>query len=221
MDCLEGFRRIFNSDYFKFHQKEILTNFINATSTGQLTSKIWLIETLKTLNLQPLGIGFLCAGWYGLLAFFLLREKSLCFNRIFLFEKDPLSVKVAEDLNRKSVKDNWQFKATLKNILYIDYSNETFNTLKANGETQILTFNPDTIINTSCEHIKDFDLWWTKIPQGKLVILQSNNYKEISDHVNCVSSLEEFKKQAPMNCIHYEGILDLKTYKRFMLIGCK
>ena len=35
---------------------------------------------------------------------------------------------------------------------------------------------PNTIINTSCEHIVNFDEWYRKIPAGKLVILQSNDY---------------------------------------------
>ena len=197
LDCFEGIRRVFNSDYFKAHQEEILKNFIDSSSFGQLQSKIWLVETLKKINLQPLGTGFLCAGWYGLLAFFLLREKSLSFSRIFLFETDPLSVKVSEDFNRKFVKDGWRFKATVKNILNVDYSKGTFKTLKDTGETQVLAFPPDTIINTSCEHIENFDLWWSRIPLGKIVVLQSNDYKGIADHVNCVSSLEDFKKTGP------------------------
>ena len=139
---------------------------------------------------------------------------------MFNFEKDFLSVQISEDLNRKFVKDNWKFKATLKDILELNYQQAQFDTLKANGKAQTLIVSPDTIINTSCEHIHSFSKWWKKLPPKKLIILQSNNFFQHEDHVNCVSSLEQFKKQAPMDRL-YEGELDLKTYKRFMLIGQK
>lgn len=220
-DCLEGLRRVFDSNYFESHSEEIIKNFIHSTSSGQIKSKIWLVEALKATEIPFFGTVFLCAGWYGFLAFFLLMEKKLSIDQIFLFEKDPLSVKVSEDVNRRFVKENWRFKATLKDILDIDYETETFSTLKASGKSQALTASPDAIINTSCEHMENFDLWWSRIPPGKLVILQSNNYKEPEDHVNCVSSLEEFKKQTQISHFFYEGALDLEIYKRFMLIGYK
>jgi hypothetical protein len=84
-----------------------------------------------------------------------------------------------------------------------------------------ITDSPDTIINTSCEHIANFEEWYAKIPNGKLVVLQSNNYYEIEEHVNCVGSIEEFAVKAPMNNILYSGELELTKYKRFMSIGFK
>ena len=60
-----------------------------------------------------------------------------------------------------------------------------------------------------------------KIPKDKLVILQSNNYFEIKEHVNCSSSLKEFSKSAPMQKTLYEGELDLGKYTRYMKIGHK
>ena len=80
---------------------------------------------------------------------------------------------------------------------------------------------PDTIINTSCEHIEKFTEWFNAIPRDKLVVLQSNNYFEIDDHINCVKNITEFKQQAPLSNIIYEGELELEKYTRFMLIGYK
>ena len=34
----------------------------------------------------------------------------------------------------------------------------------------------DLVINTSCEHLPDFDRWWKRIPAGQQVVLQSNDY---------------------------------------------
>jgi len=78
----------------------------------------------------------------------------------------------------------------------------------------------DTVINTSCEHVENFSNWYDKVPQGRLVVLQSNNYFEHDEHINCVDSLEEFKKQCPMDIV-FSGELELPLYKRFMLIGYK
>ena len=69
---------------------------------------------------------------------------------------------------------------------YITYSNQYagnrhFTTMRNNG-TPVATWDPgdpDTIINTSCEHIRNFNSWYNAIPQGKLLILQSNNFFKI------------------------------------------
>ena len=55
----------------------------------------------------------------------------------------------------------------------------------------------------------------------KIVILQTNDYFEISDHVNCSHNLEEFELATPMGKCLYSGEIDLGKYKRFMRIGIK
>lgn len=220
LSYIGGIRRILKSKYFSLNQNKILKGIEKMSSFGQLKSKLWLKNVLKEKKLFQLKTIFLCAGWYGMLPFFLLHDKKFFIHRLFNFEKDPLSVKVSEDLNRQFVQDNWIFKAVLQDILELDYTQAEFNTLKANGEIQHLIVFPDTIINTSCEHIKDFSVWWNKLPKKKLIILQSNDFFQHEEHSNCVSSLEAFKKQAPMDFL-YAGELDLDEYKRFMLIGYK
>ena len=217
VECL---RRVLKAKHFPENKNKIINNIERLTSFGQLESKIWLIKTLKEKNLLNLGTVFVCAGWYALLPFFLLKDKDFLIKQIFNFDIDPLSVLTSEDLNRESVKNNWKFKAVLKDILDLNYQIAQFNTLKANGELQNLSISPDTIINTACEHISNFSCWWKLLPTGKLIILQSNNFFESEDHSNCVKSLKEFKKQAPLSLI-YEGELHLEKYTRFMLIGYK
>jgi len=217
---IESIYKISQAKYFIPNQSEIIKNIESFSSFGQLKSKIWLISVLKEKSFFNLGNVFLCAGWYGVLPFLLLNDKKFSIYRMFNFEKDFLSVQISEDLNRQFVKNNWKFKATLKDILELNYQQAQFDTLKSNGEVQTLVVSPDTIINTSCEHIRHFSKWWDKLPPDKLIILQSNNFFQHQDHVNCISSLEQLKKQAPMNLL-YEGELDLKKYKRFMLIGRK
>ena len=217
---IEGLIRVLKSDYFSKNSADLVKSLSDAFSSGQLKSKLWLIQKLKDHNLTSLGCVFSCAGWYGVLPFLFLTDRRFSITRCFLFEKDPLSVKIAEDINRCFVTKNWAFKAVLQDIQDLDYSMACFQTLRANGTAVELQAVPDTIINTACEHIANFDVWWSKIPQGKLIILQNNDYFSLPDHINCVSSIEEFKKQADMDFL-YEGTLNLDSYRRFLLIGRK
>ena len=93
--------------------------------------------------------------------------------------------------------------------------------LKKDGDFERLWDIPNTIINTSCEHIDNFETWYEKIPSGKLVVLQCNDYDEIEEHVNTHENIESFAQQTPMETELYSGEIDLGKYKRFMRIGFK
>ena len=168
-------------------------------SRGQLESKLWLVNELEKLDVD-LGTVFLCAGWYATLAT-MLFESDIKVNKIRSFDIDPNVWKVAEVFNKPWVTNNWTFKASTKDILDINFKNDNYFTERSNGTTCELNDTPDTIINTSCEHIENFAEWYDKIPDSKLVVLQSNNFYEVEEHVNCVGSVEEFAANAPMQNI--------------------
>ena len=186
-------------------------------SRGQLHSKLWLVDELIKTN-ENLGTVFLCAGWYGTLAV-MLFESGLKIEKIRSFDIDPGCAPIAEIFNKKWVMQDWKFKASTANIHNIDWKSHTYDTLRSNGSVCSLTDYPDTIINTSCEHIENFEEWFKSIPTGKLIVLQSNNYFEIKEHVNCSTSLEDFSSSCPMTVTVFEGEIDLFKYKRFMKIG--
>ena len=188
-------------------------------SRGQLKSKLWLVEELSKLN-QSLGTVYLCAGWYSTLAT-MLFESNMQVDKIRSFDIDESCVSIAETMNKPWVLDKWKFKATTKDIHDINFNMHSYVTKNSKGEESEVVESPDTIINTSCEHIKNFDEWYNKIPKNKLVILQSNNYFEIEDHINCSKSLDEFSDSAPMTNVLYEGYLDLDKYLRYMKIGIR
>ena len=96
--------------------------------------------------------------------------------------------------NKDLVLDDWKSKATTQDIHDINYNTNRYNTVKSNGETEQPKDSPDTIINTSCEHIENFARWYAKQSTGKLVILQSNNYFDIPEHVNCVHDITRLNK---------------------------
>lgn len=192
-------------------------------SRGQLQSKKWLVDELKKIDIKldlDLGTVFLCAGWYGTLAT-MLFENNFNIKSIRSFDIDESCREIAEIFNKLWVMKDWKFKASTSDIHDINYSTHVYNVYRSNGSLCELTDSPDTIINTSCEHILNFDKWFEKIPQGKLLILQSNNYFEIEEHVNCVKDNQHFEQMAPLSKTLYSGELFLEKYSRFMRIGIK
>jgi hypothetical protein len=75
------------------------------------------------------------------------------------------------------------------------------------------------LINTSCEHMDN--TWFENIPNGTLVVLQTNDYFSNPQHVNCCKDLQAAMEKYPMNTFLYAGELDTYLYNRFMLIGIK
>ena len=193
---------------------------IDCISRGQLESKKWLVDELKNIDNLVLGKVCLCAGWYATVVP-LLVEADIEFDLIRSFDLDPSVWKIAEAFNKDLLIDGWKFKAQTADINELDFSVTRFETERDDGTFQPLKERFNTIVNTSCEHIEGFDSWYNKIPASKLVILQSNNYFEIDEHVNCSESLEAFAKQTPMSQVLYQGELELEKYTRYMRIGYK
>lgn len=188
-------------------------------SRGQLQSKLWLITELKKIK-PKLGTVYLCAGWYATLAT-MLFEAGLSIDKMRSFDIDPSCVDIAEVFNKPWFTDQWRFKSITQDIMDIDYNEHTWQywSNANNRMSYPITDAPDTIINTSCEHLLDFAGWYDKIPKGKLIIIQANDYHEVEEHVNTYNTLAEFSESAPMTTTLYEGELKLPKYTRFMKIG--
>jgi hypothetical protein len=198
----------------KFPESE--SALVDAYSLGQLKSKLWLIENLP----DDMGDVFIVAGWYGTLASLMFDRCRDKFEKIRNFDIDESCAPIADNLNRPWVMDGWQFKASTMDIHDMKYPT-TYTTYRANGTSIDITEMPNTIINTSCEHIHNFDDWYESIPKGTLLVLQSNNYFDLPEHVNCSENLDLFNKSIHMPEVLYLGELSLSKYKRFMKIGYK
>ncbi len=201
----------------RFESEQPSVSLNDAFSRGQLFSKKWIVNKIKDMDL---GTIVLCAGWHGSLIHLFARE-NIKFKQCFSFDINSKFIETSELLNKDLVLDNWKFKATHADILELDYNPVVFKTVKADGTDEVISVTPDTIINTSCDHIKNYDIWYNKLPKDKLLILQNNNYFEEEEHVNSVKDLDTFKEASPMSNIVFEGTLNLGMYKRFMLIGYK
>lgn len=192
-------------------------------SMGQLESKEWLIEVLDDIRKQEtlhFGTIYILCGWYGILAaMFFLKFEMI--PKIRSFDLDPNCEKIADQINKKYSSHNWRFKAVTQNIFDINFDKHTWQcwSNKNNRMSYPIEDIPDTIINTSCEHT-DYT-WFRKVPKGKLVILQSNDFVGGRDHINCMVDLDEFKQLYSMSEIYYAGRMRMEKYNRFMLIGRK
>ena len=215
---MDGVARYLESPFLTDLVKTLVTftnarnvDFADAMGKNQIASKKWLIEELCKATSGRFGQVYLLGGWYGLLAAMLLHDDRPQIDTVTSIDLDPTCEDVARSLNRTHVADG-KFEAITADICTIDY-----RPLRSNGSGSAESL----VINTSCEHLPDFDGWYRRIPAGMLQVLQSNNLFDDPEHVNCVPDLDALRRQAPMSETLFAGELKLNRYSRFMLIGRK
>ena len=169
---------------------------------GQLQSKTWLIELLERKSRIANAKVVIFGGWNGVLASMLFNS-DIGIKNITSVDIDPVCEEIARTMNKRQEMEG-KFIAVTQDMCDFQYEQD-----------------PDIVINTSCEHItnEQYKKWLQNIPRGCKIVLQSNDYDELDEHINCVSSLDKFKKASGLNDIITEDELQLEKYKRFMLIG--
>ena len=200
-----------------------LVDVLNSLGERQQLSKDWLVEKLNAykhpfrnkMKSDSLSIIILCS-WYGLLAYKLIEKFNLKkINRIHCVDYDPKVKRIANRLFRKIDNEN------LKNGVL---------TLIKHWERDIVDVpekelkNSEILINTSCEHLNQQTIYdiIDKTDRGTLIVLQSNNYHKIQEHINTVKDLQEFVSQYQSRLINIEmHEKDFLEYKRFMILGLK
>ena len=180
-------------------------DFIHAFNANQIASKAWLLDRVYETFGGDFATVYVLGGWYGALGALLLADPRYRVERVLSIDLDPACAEVAECVNAEAATDG-RFKAMTVDAATIDYG-------PAEGASC------DLVINTSCEHMADTAAWFDRIPRGVPLVLQSNDYFDCPEHVNCVADLAAFKAQVPMSQVLYEGTLRRRRYSRFMLIG--
>lgn len=178
-----------------------IKSILDSINKDQLDNKKWLIEESEKYfyfhykpNYRPKVL--VVAGWYGLLANLISDRIN---ERVHSSDIDPACKEIGEKMFGENV------KYTTKDIN--DY-----------GRKHLEEY--DFIICTSCEHISDdlINKLISKKREDAFVILQSNNYFELDEHINCKKSLLDFKNSIKLK-IDYEGVKSFLKYDRYMLIG--
>jgi hypothetical protein len=178
-------------------------NISQALGHRQVACKIWLRDELLACFGGTFDTVWVVGGWYGVLPAILFDDARYRIGKVVSFDLDPDCAAVAHAVNRGPVEEG-RFEARTGDMYELDY----------NGPAP-----PDLVINTSCEHIPDVRQWLDRLPAGTAVVLQSNDYFDEPEHINCVNTLAEFVDQAGLSKIAFSGVLETKKYARFMLIG--
>lgn len=157
----------------------------------QIACKQWLYDELKKIDLLTPDIIYIAGGWFGNLIIPKLLDLFPRTPRIKLHDIDEEVVKICRNIY---FKDSERVCADVQDSTEFIY--DSF------------------VINTSCEHMKPL-----KLRKGSYVVLQSNNYRSVSDHINCVDSPEELAEQYNIIEEFYSGSMEFEKYTRYMVIG--
>lgn len=177
----------------KISDEIVIKNIINSINSNQKLCKQWLIEKteryIKTYENPKICVA---AGWYGHLANMLSKYTK---EKVISFDVDQS----CETIGKMFHKDINFITSDIK-----DFDNSFY----------------DIIVCTSCEHIdqKNLNNFINKKKNKSLVILQSNNYHEIKEHINCKNNLKEFVNEYLKYNVHYYNELKLDKYDRYMVV---
>lgn len=170
---------------------------------GQVWSKGWLIDKLKNHVDQSKSHKIVIyGGWNGVLAS-LLFNSDMNIDQIISVDIDPDCKEIANTINKRYEMAGKFISVTSDMCDYV-------------------VEDADIVINTSCEHITSdqYDRWLFLQPAEAMLILQSNNYFDLDEHIRCATCLDDFQNQCQV-IVTWAGELELPKYNRFMIIGRK
>ena len=199
----------------------------DAMSRSQMKSKIWLIDELaKIKDTLPSGAFYnilILAGWFGQLRS--IYDKKLTYRKMRFLDIDREACQTSDYIFNLSDLENYKVKAVYADVNQLNlhkngYEWDVENFKENTKYTE--KYLPDLIVNTSAEHMTEewfHQIRFKEMESNPVVAIQSNNMFDGEGHINCVYSADHMKKKFPMKEVLYEGELQLKGYKRVMIIG--
>jgi len=175
------------------NNSEYVDDIADSFSKTQLQSKQWLVEEMCKVNTKTNPEILILGGWYGSYLVPMLRDAD--FNNITLTDINPKAVNIASQLHNCS-------------------------TFVLNAVHPAQTFNPDIVINTSCEHMMTIGDAAVDNPDC-LYVLQSCDNPNDPGHINISTNTDDFVKKTGLSRIVFRGRINLGHKNRFMVIGYK
>jgi len=176
---------------------------------SQLQSKLWLGSELKKIGDSFNSVAVI-GGWYMHFLGYILIDELNC-KLVCNYEIDRDAVLISKKFNARLTGSKLasKYKSYEANLFMSDFLRE-----RNRGEV-------DLLVNTSCEHMYHMKYLLDKHFDNKpLCVLQSTDYEDYDDHVNCVSSPDELAEQAGLVDLYYSGTKVLENgMNRFMVIG--
>ena len=211
------------------HEPEYEDDILDSVSDSQVKAKRKLVDNLDKLNLLNKDTEVVIFGcWYGSILIPLLHDKV---KKITAIDADDHAISIGQ------------------NRFFYEYDNVDWITADVFEDYRDVYDKADIFINTSCEHMKPMYLWgpigprsiwkdnpfitgdwlehktykipwWDRVKSTAHFAFTSNNMYDIAGHINCVSSLLEFKGQQPPKAkVLQEDEITDERGTRFMLIG--
>jgi hypothetical protein len=212
----------FNSNY-----PNEIHRFIESVSPNQIECKKWLVDSLDNVTIprddENKFTVEVIGGWFGFpLLELLINKYGDEIRSIDFFEMDPFCCRVFQRYLKFWDKD-------MNNIRVF---NEDYFKYKSERRTHL-------IINTSCEHMQDMNTMKSCYitPERTLLVLQSNDKMDESDHINCVEDCQGLEEQAGIKTLWgnsktivsgsipdkvIDGVMhkgDMVWWNRFMVMG--
>lgn len=180
-------------------QKHGGVNWKDAFGPSQFLSKIPLVDAIQRI-IRPEDAVVLIGGWIGLIPFLMTKKQIKC-AQVINIEIDQNALIASDALNEETTFD---YERVFEDALNVNYAQ----------------WKDLIVINTSCEHLADYENWIQKIPAGTRCILQSNNMFGLDEHVNCHKDLEDFSNKSGLSQIDEKKLIDIgDSWNRFMLTG--
>ena len=124
-----------------------------ALNKNQMASKRWLADALFEAAGSRLGRVLILGGWVGALGAVLLHDRRFAIDGVVSVDIDPRCAPVALALNATHVR-----RRSVRRALPPTCSTSTTRRRGRAGPA-------DLVINTSCEHLAEFDRWYARIPR--------------------------------------------------------
>lgn len=207
-------------------EEDLENDILDSYSNNQFKSKLNLINHVQDLDILNENSEIVIFGsWYGSILVPALSNKVA---QVTCIDLDERALRIGK---------NYFFNTDeYKNVEWI--VGDVFEDWRECYSTA------DLIINTSCEHMRPMSEWgppgprslykdspfgipetrkvpwWTRVKDNVHFAFQSNNMFGIEGHINCVNTIEEFKKQLPLNSnlLIEDEVIETRG-SRYTLIG--
>ena len=162
----------------------------------QVECKDWLVKEIREIKIrntfEKISRIYIIGGWYGQILVPQIRNLFPDIS-IRFYEIDKIAIEIAQ-------------KFYLKDFNDIKYYHEDATSIKFTGSKNL-------VINTSSEHMNNLNI------HNCIYAVQSNNYYNVEDHVNCVDNPEQLTTINKFRKVWYHGEKEFAEYDRFMVIG--
>jgi len=165
---------------------------------NKINAKLRLVDRIKVLQQNntlenPIPRISIIGGWYGNILIPLL-DMYINYEKIDFYEIDEEAIHISKNhFFRDRIKINY----ILQDATKVEFSS-----------------NKNVIINTSAEHMMPLNI------KNGILAIQSNDYTEVSDHINLVYSEEDLIQQYNFSKVWYSHTKKYDNkYNRFTVLG--